>query len=71
MQEFFPFNEFKKAGIFTKEMKNDYKAQSEIIRKFFGYKTIYEYGAKEIRYHVSYVNPKDKPFITVVPSIYE
>lgn len=72
MQEFFPFKEFMKAGIFTKEMKGDYKAQSERVCKFFGYKTVYEYGAKEIRAHLSLVNPKpDEPFITVVQSIYE
>ncbi len=82
MKEFFPFGEFKKIGFFTKEMKGDYKTQSEKVCKFFGYKTVYEYGAKEVRCHLSYsndrpleVNAKGKlqkeSFITVIPSIYE
>lgn len=74
MQEFFPFNEFKKAGIFTKEMKGDYKAQSEKIRIFFGYKTIFEYGAMEFRAHISMCDgtkQKGEPFVTTIKSIYE
>lgn len=76
MQEFFPFNEFKKAGIFTKEMKGDYKAQSEKIRIFFGFKTIYEYGAMEFRGHISFTESylekhPEQPFITTIKSIYD
>lgn len=73
MKEHFPFGAMRKAGLFTKEMKNDYQAQADRICTFFGYKTIYEYGATEIRCHISYIGerPKDEPFITVIPSIYE
>lgn len=71
MQEFFPFTQFKKIGFFTKEMKNDYKVQAERVCKFFGYETVYEYRATEMRGHISWVDPTDKPFITVLPSIYE
>lgn len=73
MKEFFPYKEFKKAGIFTKEMRNDYKAQAKWVCDHFGYKTVYEYGAKEIRCHISYAGkrPPDEPFVTVIPSIYE
>jgi len=73
MQEFFPFAELKKVGFFTKEMKNDYQAQADRVCEFFGYKTVYEYGADEVRCHLSYVGerPEDEPFVTVIPSIYE
>lgn len=72
MREFFPFTEFRKAGIFTKEMKGDYLAQSQKICHIFGYKTIYEYGAKEIRCHLSLSNPNEKDtFITELKNIYK
>jgi hypothetical protein len=74
MKEFFPFSQFKKIGFFTKQMKGDYKAQAKKVCDFFGYKTVYEYGAKEIRCHLSYADgkrPKDEPFVTVIPSIYD
>ncbi len=53
MKEFFPFNNFKKAGLFTKEMKGDYYAQAERICKYFGYETIYKYRSEETRCHLS------------------
>lgn len=74
MKEFFPFNELRKAGFFTKEMKGDYKAQAERVCYFFGYETVYEYGSKEVRCHISYADgkrPKDEPFVAVIPSIYD
>lgn len=83
MQEHFPYAEFKKAGIFTKEMRGDYEAQAKRICDQLGYKTVYEYGSVEIRCHISYeegerptwVNAigelKTEPFVTVIPSIYE
>lgn len=74
MKEFFPFNEMKKLGFFTKEMKGNYQLQAEKVCKYFGYKTVYECGAKEIRCHISYVTgkrPKDEPFVSVIKSIYD
>lgn len=74
MKENFHFPTLRKAGFFTQEMKGDYKAQAERICLFFGYKTIYEYGAEEIRCHVSYVEgkrPTNEGFMTVIPSLYE
>lgn len=73
MKEFFPFTEFKGIGIFTKEMKGDYMAQSERMCKFLGYESIYEYRAKEMSCHISYgeKRPANEPFITVIPSIYD
>ena len=55
MIEFFPFAELRKAGFFTKEMKGDYYAQAKRVCDFFGYKSVFEYGAeeKEIRCHLS------------------
>lgn len=73
MKENFHFPSLLKLGFFTKEMKNDYKAQAERICHFFGYKTVYEYGAKEIRCHITYAGerPPNEPFVTVIPSLYE
>lgn len=82
LDEFFPFDDFLEIGFFTKEMRNDYNAQAERICKFFGYKTVYEYGATEIRCHISYAGDrplhvdengelKEEPLITVIPGIYE
>lgn len=47
MEEFFPFDEFLEMGFFLKEMKEDYEAQSNRVCEYFGYKTVYEYGAQE------------------------
>jgi hypothetical protein len=71
MKENFDFKSLLKAGFFTKEMKNDYKAQAERVCMFFCYKTVFEYGAEEIRCHISVAGkrPTNKPFITVITSI--
>lgn len=74
MQEFFPFSELLKEGFFTQEMKGDYDAQAKRVCEFFGYKTVFEHGSKEIRCHLTYAGErqeKDKEFVTVIPSIYE
>lgn len=74
MIEFFHYPTLRKAGFFTKEMKGDYYAQAKQICHHFGYKSIFEYRAKEIRCHLSYAGKRpdyDKEFITVTPSIYE
>ena len=72
MEEFFDFATLKKAGFYGKEIKKrDYKAQAERVCKFFGYKTVYEYGAKEIHAHVTSDDRlPHEPFVTVIPSIY-
>ncbi len=70
MKEFFPFREFLKIRFFTQEMKGDYEAQAKRVCDFFGYKTVYEYGAKEIRCHISN-DDVEGTFITVLPSIYD
>ena len=44
MKEFFHFPSLCKAGFFKPEMKKDYKAQAERVCRFFGFKTVYEYG---------------------------
>lgn len=54
INEFFPFEEFKGIGFFTEDLRGNYEAQAERVCKFFGYKTVYEYGSKEIRAHFSY-----------------
>jgi hypothetical protein len=79
--EQFPIKELFKVGFFTKEMKGDYSAMAKRICNWFGYETVYEYGAKEIRCHISPTNIEhhvdvngvlqSEPFITVIPSIYD
>lgn len=73
VQEHFPFTPLRKAGFFTSEMRGDYKAQAARVCQWFGYKSVYEYGAEEIRCHVTVAGkrPDDMPFITVIPSIYD
>jgi hypothetical protein len=74
MQEFFPFSECLKIKFFTKEMRGDYEAQAKRVCWFFGYKTVYEHGAKEIRGHLSFDTVEargNEPFVTVIPSIYD
>lgn len=72
MQEFFPFSPLVKSGFFKKEMKGDYEAQAARVCQFFGYKTVYEYGSKEISCHLSKVKPQEnETFITTFPNIYE
>ena len=80
MKEFFPFAPLRKVGFFTKEMRGDYEAQAKRVCQHFGYKTVYEYGAKEIRCHLSETGKKGylqepgertEPFVTVIPSIYD
>ena len=73
VMEHFPFTPLRKAGFFTSEMRGDYKAQAARVCKYFGYKTVYEYGAETIRCHVSVVGkrPNDMPFITEIGSIYD
>jgi len=71
IKEFFDFNGLCKAGLFTKDIRKDYNKQAEILCNFLGLESIYEYGAKEIRCHISEALPNNNPFITVIPSIYE
>lgn len=74
MKEFFPYGEFRKAGIFTKEMRGDYYWMAYKICHCLGLETIYEYGKDEIRCHFSYAEgkrPPGTPFVEVFPSIYD
>jgi len=69
MKEFFPYSAFKKIGFFTAEMRGDYESQAKRVCEFFGYETVYEYRAHEVRCHIS--DGCRSHFITVIPSIYE
>jgi len=74
MKEFFPYGPLQKAGFFTKEMRGDYKAQAARVCQWFGFKTVYEYRADELRCHLTYADnahPANEGFVTVLPSIYE
>lgn len=54
MKEHFPYAFFKKIKFFDKQIRFDYKAQAARVCDFFGYKSVYEYGSKEIRCHLTY-----------------
>lgn len=84
LEEFFDFYTLRKVGFFPKDMKKaDIHGQAERICKFFGYQTVYEFGAKKIRCHISYVDghrPKhidengklqEAPFTTEIGGIYD
>ena len=74
IEEFFDYDELQKVGFWKGITKTDYKAQAERICKYFGLKTIYEYGAKPMKAHLTYTKghrSKHQPFVTEFPSIYE
>ena len=74
MQEFFPFAEFRKLGFFTKDMRGDYYAQAKRVCEFYGYNSVFEYGAEAVQCHLSYNGERDtneKEFISIVKNIYE
>ena len=82
MIEMFPIKELFKIGFFKKEIKGDYEAMAKRVCEFFGYESVFEYGSKNIRCHITYagdrpkyVNPQgeliEEPFITEIKSIYE
>lgn len=73
MLEMFDFDGLKKFGVYGKEIKRkDYQAQADRICKYFGYQTVFEYGSKEVRCHLSVQNPQpEDKFVIVIPNIYE
>jgi len=73
MNEFFPFNDFKKIGFFTAEMRGNYQAQAEKVCRYFGFDSVYEYGTIEVSCHITFAEgkrPEGEPFITRIESIY-
>lgn len=58
MLEQFDFDGLKEVGLFKEEMRGDYKAQAKKVCNFFGFKSVYEYGAREVRCHLSYGDEK-------------
>lgn len=68
MADNFCFSSLKKVGFYPKEMKHtDYEGQSKLICRFFGFKSVYEYGSHEIRVHITYGSGEtglgcDRPF---------
>lgn len=60
MIEFFDYEGLKKIGVYGKDIsKNDYQKQADRICQFFGFKTVFEYVATELRAHISYVKGKE------------
>lgn len=83
IEEHFDIDSLIIEGFIDRSKRYDYKAIEKRICDFFGIKSIYEYGAKELRAHISYdpgkrplyINENGKlieePFVTVIPSIYD
>lgn len=76
MLEFFDFDVMRKAKIYGRGIKRkDYQAQADILCKFFGYETIFEYRAEDSPpFHITYAEghrPEGEPFATVLKSIYK
>lgn len=83
LNEFFDFYTLRKVGFFPRGMKkSDIHGQAERICQRFGYKTVYEYGSKTIRCHLSYAGDrphhvdengelKQEAFITEIKGIYD
>lgn len=83
LNEFFDFYGLRKAGLFHKEMrKSDIHGQAKRICEFFGYETVYEYGAEKFRCHISYADGrpqhidekaelKGEPFMIEIGGIYD
>lgn len=79
MREFFPYKQFK--FLFHNINHNDHEAQAKRICDYFGYKSVYEYGAKECRAHLSFKRTlgisdmgyivEVEPFVTEIESIYK
>lgn len=73
MKEFFPFQELCKAGFFAKEIKGDYYAQAKRVCDFFGYNSVFEYGAAEVECHISYTGDRpesESAFMSRTDNIY-
>ncbi len=54
MQEQFDFEGLLEIGFFKEQDREDYKVQAKKVCKFFGFESVYEYGARDIRCHLSY-----------------
>ena len=67
MEEFFDFDCLLKSGFYKPEMRGDYQAQAKRVCEFFGFKTVYEYGAIEVTCHIT---DGKEPFVTKVKNIY-
>lgn len=58
MLENFYFDDLKKVGFYGKDIKRkDYQKQADRICKAFGYKSVFEYGTKEVRAHITFADP--------------
>ncbi len=60
LKENFNIPELFKVGFFTKEMKNNPYLQAKRICDFFGFESVYEYGAFQYNCHITYGNPDDQ-----------
>ncbi|MFD2597337.1 hypothetical protein ACFSQ3_00115 [Sphingobacterium corticis] len=63
LDDHFDFYTLRKVGFFKGLKKSDIHQQAERICKFFGYETLYEYGAKAIYAHISYADGHRPTFV--------
>src|SRR5690606_23260120 len=59
LEEQFCFDSLKEAGLFKGLKRTDYKEQAERVCNFFGYESVYEYGSKGFRCHITFADPDD------------
>ena len=64
LEDNFDFDELKKVGLFDKNIgKNDYQKQAGRICQYFGLETVYQYGWRTIRAHISYADNEKHEFV--------
>lgn len=78
IDEHIPVDELVEIGFLQKEWIGDYRKISDRICQWFGYETIYEYGAKEVHCHLTIgdednliVTDRTDPFVTTIKSVYD
>lgn len=73
--EQFDFNDLKKCGLLSKEIKKtDYEKQANRICEYFGFDNIFQYGFNEVKAHITYVEgqrPIKEPFVTIIKPWHE
>lgn len=79
MEEMFDINSMIEVGFF--KQGESYEDHAKRVCQFFGFKTVYEYGAIEARGHITFGGPdpaglslgdrKGEPFVTEFSNIYK
>lgn len=72
MDEQFDLKELVKIGLIDKNIEGNYPLMANRICEYFGYESIYQYGAETITAHISYTGRvKNPPMIETFKNIYD